>query len=70
MAQITLRFLITNDRVAINERAIHSRRYSAREIGELTQSESRFLEITRDGEQPFENAEALRKPIAELGSRK
>jgi hypothetical protein len=70
VAQITLRSLITNDRVAIGERAIHSSHYSAREVVELTQSESRFLEITRDDEQPFENADALTKRIAEVGSRK
>ncbi|MBF6570942.1 MAG: hypothetical protein IVW54_18920 [Candidatus Binataceae bacterium] len=70
MARITLRFLITNDRVAIGERAIHSRRYSAREIVKLTQSESRLLEIAREDGQPFENADVVTKRIAEVGSRK
>lgn len=70
MAQITLRSLVTNNRVAIGERAIHSSHYSAREIVELTQSESRLLEITRDDGKPFEDADVLTKRIAEVGSRK
>lgn len=66
MAKIKLRLLITNDRVAIGERAVQSGLYSAREVVELRQSKSRLVELIRQDGISYDDIDVAPKRIAEF----
>ncbi len=60
MAQINLRLLFTKDHAWVRERAIQSSGYFAREIVELTESESRLVEVIRQEDKSYEEMAAKR----------